>query len=93
VDYPLLCPSIFNVNYGTTSIVIVNIIRAMTKMEKGQKLNHPAKRSIIAVSPIRNQKDIKSIQKLLTDKPWDLLLFTMGLNNGLGAGDLPLPYH
>jgi len=57
-------------------------------MEKGQKLNHPAKGSIIAVSPIRNQKDIKSIQKLLTDNPRDLLLFTMGINNGLRAGDL-----
>ncbi len=42
----------------------------------------------IAVDPIRNVKDIKSISKLLSDKPRDLLLFTLGINNGLRAVDL-----
>lgn len=58
------------------------------KMKKGQNSNRPAQGSVIAVSPIRSLKDIRSIQKLLANTPRDLLLFTMGINNGLRAGDL-----
>ncbi len=57
-------------------------------MKKGQNFNHPPKGSRIEVEPIRNEKDIKSILQLLSGKPRDLLLFTMGVNNGIRAGDL-----
>jgi len=50
--------------------------------------NHPKKGARTAVDPIRSRKDINSISKLLTDKPRDLLLFKMGINNGLRTGDL-----
>ena len=50
--------------------------------------NHPRKGSVIQVDPIRCMKDIKSIQTMLSNKPRDFLLFTMGINNGLRAGDL-----
>lgn len=42
----------------------------------------------IAVDSIRNIKDIKTISQHLSDKPRDLLLFTLGINNGLRAVDL-----
>lgn len=40
------------------------------------------------VQPITDPKNIKRIKKLLTDKPRDLLLFTMGINSGLRVQDL-----
>ncbi|WP_435050725.1 hypothetical protein [Desulfonatronospira thiodismutans] len=52
------------------------------------KTNHPTKGSSIKVEPIRRLEDIKAIKKLLKDSPRDLLLFTMGINNGLRIGDL-----
>ncbi|MCP3926688.1 MAG: tyrosine-type recombinase/integrase [Desulfobacterales bacterium] len=57
-------------------------------MKKGQNFNHPRKGARIEVEPIRNVKDIKSILELLTGRPRDLLLFLMGINNGIRAGDL-----
>ena len=50
--------------------------------------NHPKKGSSITVEPIRELKDIKRIKRNLKDKPRDLLLFTLGINNGLRIGDL-----
>ncbi len=50
--------------------------------------NHPKKGSNISVQPIRELKDIESIKKLLSDNKRDLLLFTLGINNGLRCGDL-----
>ena len=50
--------------------------------------NHPKKGSSITVEPIRKIKDIKRIKRNLKDKPRDLLLFTLGINNGLRIGDL-----
>jgi integrase len=50
--------------------------------------NHPPKGSRITVEPIRSPKDIETIKRLLRDRPRDLLLFTMEINNGLRAGDL-----
>ena len=50
--------------------------------------NHPIKGSRTTVQPIRRLKDIKAIQKLLSDNPRDYLLFTIGINNGLRVGDL-----
>jgi len=40
------------------------------------------------VSSIRRIEDIKAITKMIQDSPRDLLLFTMGINNGLRTGDL-----
>jgi integrase len=50
--------------------------------------NHPRKGSRIVVDPIQSVADIKAIKSMLSDKPRDLLLFTIGINNGLRAGDL-----
>ncbi len=46
------------------------------------------KGSIITVEPIRKQKDIKAISRLLKSRPRDHLLWVMGINNGLRANDL-----
>ena len=54
----------------------------------GQNPNHPQKGSTITVDPIRSEKDIKKVKRLLRDNPRDLLLFTMGINNGLRISDL-----
>ena len=54
----------------------------------GKNPNHPKKGSSITVDPIRFEKDIKKIKRLLKDSPRDLLLFTMGINNGLRISDL-----
>lgn len=57
-------------------------------MEKGENTNHPKKGDQIRVDPIRELKDIKSIRKLLADKPRDLCLFVLGINTNLRASDL-----
>jgi integrase len=57
-------------------------------MIKGGNANHPKKGDRIKVDPIRKIKDIKAISKLTSDNPRDHLLFIMGINNGLRAGDL-----
>lgn len=53
-----------------------------------QNSNHPKKNSCITVEPIRNEKDIQRIKKLLQSNLRDLLLFTIGINNGLRIGDI-----
>ena len=50
--------------------------------------NHPKLGSSILVQPIRELTHIQSIKKILASKPRDLLLFTMGINNGIRTGDL-----
>ena len=50
--------------------------------------NHPKPGSKILVHPIQNTKDIQAIKSLLSDRPRDLLLFTLGINNGIRTGDL-----
>ncbi|MEI7636191.1 MAG: tyrosine-type recombinase/integrase [Syntrophus sp. (in: bacteria)] len=50
--------------------------------------NHPKKGSNITVQPIRDIKDIDSIKRLLSKNTRDLLLFTIGINNGLRCGDI-----
>jgi integrase len=57
-------------------------------MEKLSNPNHPKKGSTIRVDPIRRREDIAAIKKLLSDEPRNLLLFTMGINNGLRVGDV-----
>lgn len=51
-------------------------------------LNHPKLGDTIKVDPIRNEKDIRLIKKLLSDKPRDLCLFTLGINTNLRASDI-----
>lgn len=50
--------------------------------------NHPKKGDRITVEPIRDLKHIDSIKKILSKNTRDLLLFTLGINNGLRMGDL-----
>jgi len=52
------------------------------------KTNHPPKGSKTTVDPIRNEKDIQRIKKSLQSNLRDLLLFTIGINNGLRIGDI-----
>jgi integrase len=51
-------------------------------------LNHPEKGDSIKVEPIRTEKDIRTLKKLLADKPRDLAIFTLGINTNLRASDL-----
>jgi integrase len=54
----------------------------------GTNPNRPQKGSRITVDPIRNEKDIKRIKRLLKKNPRDLLLFAIGINNGLRISDI-----
>ena len=40
------------------------------------------------VEPIRNIDDIKKVEKILSEKPRDLLIFTIGTNCGLRISDI-----
>ena len=58
-------------------------------MKKGQNPNHPKKGSSITVDPIRDLKVVKRIKRRLKKESLrDLLLFTIGINNGLRISDL-----
>jgi len=50
--------------------------------------NHPKKGATIKVQPIRDPKAIQHIKKILTDKPRDLCLFTLGINTAYRANEL-----
>jgi integrase len=50
--------------------------------------NHPKKGDRVRVDPIRRIEDVQAIKKMLSDNPRNLLLFTIGVNNGLRVGDL-----
>lgn len=50
--------------------------------------NHPKRGDTTRVDPIRSEKDIRTIKKLLADKPRDLCIFTLGINTNLRASDL-----
>lgn len=50
--------------------------------------HRPQKGDKITVDPIRKQKDVDAIKKMLQSSPRDYLLFVLGINNGLRAGDL-----
>lgn len=50
--------------------------------------NHPKKGQSITVEPIRSLNEIRRIKRRLKNNPRDLLLFTIGINNGLRIGDL-----
>ena len=57
-------------------------------MKPGENYNHPKKGALINVEPIRDIDSINRIKKLLSDKPRDLCLFTIGINTNLRASDL-----
>ncbi len=40
------------------------------------------------VEPIRTLEGVRAVKAVLADHPRDLVLFTLGINNGLRAGDL-----
>jgi integrase len=42
----------------------------------------------LTVEPIRKQKDIRSISRLLKSQPRSYLLYILGINNGLRTNDL-----
>jgi len=50
--------------------------------------NSAQRHSRMEVEPIRRMEDISAIKELLRDHPRNLLLFSLGINNGLRAGDL-----
>lgn len=51
-------------------------------------LNHPKVGDNIKVDPIKTEKNIKSIKRLLNEKPRDLCIFILGINTNLRASDL-----
>jgi integrase len=51
-------------------------------------LNHPPKGNRTTVEPIRDEKALARIKKLLAGNPRDFLLLTLGINNGPRVGDL-----
>lgn len=53
-----------------------------------QNPNHPLKGSTTRVDPIRSERDIKNIKKLLSDHPRNYCLFTFAINVNLRASDL-----
>jgi integrase len=57
-------------------------------MKKIKNPNHPRKGQSTTVAPIRRLEDVKAISKMLQSEPRNHLLFIMGINNGLRAGDL-----
>ena len=64
-------------------------MKAKTEKQKiSNNQNHPKKGSSTVVEPIRDEKNIKAIRKILSDEPRNHLLFVMGINNGLRTGDL-----
>lgn len=60
----------------------------MGSIPKGTNPNAPKKGSRIKVEPIKSINDIESIKQLLSDRPRDLCLFTLGINTNLRASDL-----
>jgi integrase len=50
--------------------------------------NHPRKGQRIKVDPIRRMQDIRAVKKQLAGHLRNLLLFTLGINNGLRVGHL-----
>lgn len=50
--------------------------------------NHPPKGSHITADPIRSERDIKNIKKLLADHPRNACLFNFAINVNLRASDV-----
>ena len=54
----------------------------------GENPNHPEPGSTIKVEPIRDVKAIRRIKNILSDKPRDLCLFTLGINTAYRANEI-----
>ncbi len=54
----------------------------------GENPNHPETGSTIKVEPIRDVKAIRRVKKILSDKPRDLCLFTLGINTAYRANEI-----
>lgn len=63
-------------------------ISAEPKSAGSKNANHPKKGAELKVEPIRHKKDVQAIKALLSTKPRDLALFTIGINTNLRASDL-----
>lgn len=50
--------------------------------------NYIKKGESTRVDPIRSEKDIRNIKKLLADNPRNLCIFTLGINTNLRASDI-----
>jgi len=50
--------------------------------------NRPQKGDVIRVDPIRSEKDVRLIKRLLSERHRDYCLFVLGINTNLRAGDL-----
>lgn len=50
--------------------------------------NRPQKGDVIRVDPIRTEKDLRLIKRLLSERPRDYCLFIIGINTNLRASDL-----
>jgi integrase len=57
-------------------------------MKKGQNPNHPIKGSSTKVQPIRSQKAIAGIKRILKLNPRNLCLFILGINTAYRASEL-----
>ena len=55
---------------------------------KGENPHHPRKGDSIRVEPIRSKRHIANIKRILSDKPRDLCLFTLGINTAFRANEL-----
>jgi len=53
-----------------------------------QAMNHPIEGSRIVVDPIRSQVEIDRVKEYISRSPRNLMLFTLGVNTNLRAGDL-----
>lgn len=54
----------------------------------GNPGNHPKRGASYFIEPIRKVEDIRRIERALRSEPRNHLLFVMGVENGLRAGDL-----
>ena len=57
-------------------------------MKNGGNSNHPKAGSLIAVDPIRKEKDVKAIAKHTKTNPRNHLLFLISVNNGIRIADI-----
>lgn len=60
----------------------------MAQKRSGNNGNNPKPGSIISVDPIKDVADIRSIKRMLTDRPLYYALFVVGINTNLRASDL-----
>jgi integrase len=62
--------------------------KAPKKKNSTQAHNHPRKGDVLKVSPLRRQKDINAVKRLLASNARNHALFTVGINSALRGSDL-----